>query len=77
MQSARTEVQNIRIQYYYYVDWALKLLTPYKLLFLIKDTTVLCYTVVCKPGSLWRSAQTVTAGLVPPGAPESPLGDSE
>lgn len=37
----------------------------------------LCHTVVCKPGSLWRSAQTVTAGLVPPGAPESPLDDSE
>lgn len=36
-----------------------------------------CYTVVCKPGSLWRSVQTVTAGLVPPGAPESPLDDSE
>lgn len=37
----------------------------------------LCHTVVCKPGSLWRSAQTVTAALVPPRAPESPLDDSE
>lgn len=24
MQSARTEVQNIRIQYYHYDDWAVK-----------------------------------------------------
>lgn len=37
----------------------------------------LSYTVVCTPDSPWRSVQIVTAGLVPPGAPESPLDDSE
>lgn len=80
MQSARTEVQNIIIQYYYYVDWAVKrtINTVQAFVFVKRhNSVILCYTVVCKPGSLWRSAQTVTAGLVPPGAPESPLGDSE